>query len=271
MNYFLKGPVGQLCMLCALLSASTGFAQLEMSARIKSSRTVLYEPVILTLNVENTTPRAISLDGDQGLARLDVEIESTPGRRIRQVNVPLLSESVILPPREKVTLSINLTEAYELRETGPFTIRVRMDWDGKSFYSGKIFLDIVPGFEIAKRYGPASPGGGGSRLYRLLTLSRDRGEFVFLRIDDERAGICYGVLNLGRIVRAHSPRLEIDADANVQVLHQAAPAHFSLHIFTPNGRLVTRRTYSAEGTAVDLVQGPDGHLMVTGASASRSE
>ena len=245
-------------------------AQLSFNARLNTSRALLYEPVLLTLELRNETGRPVTL-GDGTGPMLSIDVESSPGRYMRQIAPHLLEEPLLLPPRTTVKHIINLTEAFQIRQTTPYTVRAYVTWDDVSFGSGVMFLDVVPGLELLRRRGPASADGAGRRLYRVVSLFRDRSEHAFLQIDDEQAGVCYGVIHLGRLVRLQPPKLEIDDEANVHVLHQAGPTQFLLHVYTPNGDRVLRKLYSAEGTQVDLVPEDDGQIRVSGAFSSRSD
>ena len=73
------------------------------------------------------------------------------------------------------------------------------------------------------------------RSYTLRTLNRDRREVVFLRINDDDRGMCYGVFELGAIVRMFEPKLQMDEVGNIHVLHQSGPWQFTHSVFTPHG------------------------------------
>ena len=126
------------------------------------------------------------------------------------------------------------------------------------------FLDVLPGLEIARLSAgvPAEPDA--TRLYTLRTLNRDRVEVMFLRIDDDDRGVCYGVFELGRIVRLYEPKLQVDETGNVHILHQSGPWQFTHSVFTPRGEPVLQEVYSGEGSAIGLKRGEGGQLAVDG-------
>lgn len=243
-------------------------AQLQVSCRLEPTRAVQYESVIATVRIQNNTGRIITLQDDTPGARLWMEIEKTPGRTMRQISPVVLGETLTIEPRQSVTHQINISQVYDLRNTGPYTVRARIDWAGESFASGKIYLDVVPGLEMQRMVGPVAPDGTGRRIYRLLSLNRERGEHLFLRIDDEAQGICYGVMHLGRMVRIQNPMMQVDASNNINVLHQAGPGRYVHHVFTPNGDPVRRRAYTSEDPGVSLTESRDGRVIVEGAASS---
>ncbi len=246
-------------------------AQIELSCRLDHSRVVRHEPVVATVRIQNNTAQTLRVSDDPGDVRLRFMIERSPGRLADRRDAPVIAEPRVIPPRRSETVRVVLSDAYDLRSTGPYTIRARMDWAGSSFASPAAYLDVVPGYEVTRMAAAAAPDGDAYRAYRILTLNRDRGEHVFLRIDDPSAGMSYGVIYLGRIVRQFRPQLETDDEFNVHVLHQTGPARFAHHTFTPRGRLVQRTFYSGEGAGVRFEVTPDGGVQVHGATASFSD
>lgn len=275
MEQLMKGTRFTFCFFLAVLglylSAPLSMAQIELTCRLEHSRVVQHESVRATVRIQNNTPHALRVSEQPGDVRLLFNIERSPGRLATRREVPLLEETLVIPPRRSETVQVILNEAYDVRSTGPYTIRARVDWQGTSFLSPGAFLDVVPGFELNRITAAASSDGSAYRTYRVLSLNRDRGEHVFLRIDDPSAGMTYGVIYLGRVVRQFKPRLDADGNFNVHVLHQSGPARFAHHVFTPNGRLVNRRFYTSDAGGVAFEQAPDGSISITGAAASFSE
>ncbi len=243
-------------------------AQIQVSCRVEPQRAVLHEPVIATVRVSNNTGQTITLRDDRPGARLWLSIEQSPGRPIRQTAPFLLGEPMVIPAHQSVTRRINITQSYDLRQTGPYTVRARVDWAGETFMSGNIYLDVVPGLEIDRLTGAAAEDGSGRRLYRLLTLNRERGEHLFLRIDDQEQGLCYGVIHLGRSLRSQGITMQLDASNRINVLHQSGPGRYLHHVVSPNGNVVTRRAYTSDEPGVSLSRGRDGRMIVDGATTS---
>ncbi len=252
-------------LVAALAMPAAG--QIEVGCRIEQSRLVQYEPIRVTVRIRNNSGEPLRFTGADRNAQLQFEVEQTPGRALPMRQASLITEPLVIAPRGQATRDVILTEHYDLRSTGPYTLRARVDWEGQGFVSPKVFADIVPGFEI-ERLISAAGAARSMRHYRLLTLNRDRGEHVFLRIDDEAEGICYGVIHLGRIIRTRTPMLRVDGDFNVHVLHQSGPGRYAHNVFNPEGRRVLRKTYMDEEQQAELSDTEDGRVIVTGASAS---
>lgn len=264
----MRFQIARLWAVTAAAVAVPATAQIEVGCRIEQSRLVQYEPMRVTVRIQNNSGGPLHFTGADRNARLQFEIEQTPGRVLPMRQPPVLKEPFVIPPRGHATRDVILTDHYDLRSTGPYTIRARVDWEGRGFVSPKVFADMVPGFEI-DRLIAAAPGAARSmRHYRLLTLNRDRGEHIFLRIDDEAEGICYGVIHLGRVIRTRKPMLRVDGDFNIHVLYQSGPGRYAHNVFSPEGRRIQRKTYMDEEQQAELSDAGDGRIIVTGASAS---
>jgi hypothetical protein len=242
-------------------------AQLDVSVRVDPARAVLHEPVIAHVRIRNQTAHEIELGAAESTDRFWMEIEREPGSLVASRDTPLLSAALVVPAGGTVTHRVNLPRHYDLRATGPYTVRAGVSWRGRGFLSSGVYLDLVPGLEMMRAAGPG-PDGSGMRLYRLLTLNRDRGEHLFLRIDDEEGRMSYGTIHLGRLLRLNPPQLIVDAHGHITILHQTAPGRYAYHRFSPDGRALLQRVYTSERHGVALELGEDGHYRVTGASAS---
>jgi len=251
-----------------LLMALPVMAQVEVGLRVTPDRAVLHEPIMATIRVVNQTGQTIILRDDTPGQRLWLDIESAPGRTIRPITRAIVGSPLEVPPRQSVSRQINITETYDIRVEGPYTVRARLDWDGEAYVSSRAFLDVAPGLEVARLVAAASDSTGDRRLYRLLTLNRDRGDHLFLRIDDPAAQICEAVLHLDRVIRVQPPRMQVDGAHQIHVLHQFGPGRYLHHVFTPNGQMVSRRVFTSEDPGVSLDYREDGQVVVSGATAN---
>jgi hypothetical protein len=248
------------CAIAALPAA----AQIDMQCRLENGRTVLFEPIIVSLDIVNNTGDTLDFSGAIPNAHLAFDVEQSPGVEVSPTGVPLFSQPVTIKPGDTFSGKLNLQATYKITDTGPYTITTRVEWGGKLFISPKLFLDVLPGLEIAKLVSGIPEDPNAVRSYTLRTLNRDRCEVLFLRINDDDNGMCYGVFNLGTIVRMFQPKLQVDEVGNVHVLHQSGPWQFTHSVFTPQGAPVVQDVYSAEGSTIDLKRAEDGQLAVQG-------
>jgi hypothetical protein len=253
-----------LSAVVCVLTALPASAQIDMQCSLENSRTVLFEPVVVSLSIVNNTGEILDFSGAVPNAHLAFDVERSPGVLVPPTGVPLFAQVVTVKPGETFSGKVNLQSAFKITDTGPYMITTRVEWGGKVFVSPKMFLDILPGFEIGKLVAGIPEDPNAVRSYTLRTLNRDRSEVVFLRINDDDAGTCYGVFELGTIVRTAAPKLQVDEVGCIHVLHQSSPGQFIHSVFTPHGDLVAQEVYSSDGSAIGLKRAEDGQLVVEG-------
>ena len=249
--------------LCAIVSFPA-LAQIDMKCRLQNGRTVLFEPVVISLDIINNTGELLDFSGAIPNAHLAFDIEQSPGVLVPSTGIPLFGQAVTIKPGDTFSGKVNLQAAYKITDTGPYTVTSRVEWGGKVFISPKLFLDVLPGLEISKLVAGIPEDPNAVRSYTLRTLNRDRSEVVFLRINDDDRELCYGVFELGTIVRLFEPKLLTDEVGNIHVLHQSGPWQFTHSVFTPHGDPVVQEVYSADGSTIELKRTEGGQIAVQG-------
>lgn len=253
-----------------ILLAATALApcvsrgQLEVTCRLAHERVVAFEPVTATLEVVNNTAETLRLSDAGPEGRVAFEIEQTPGIGVRRSGDAILSQPVVVEAGKTGKVTVDLRSYLPVGATGPYTVRSRVDWGGRSFRSASLFLDVLPGLEIAHLTAGVPGDARALRTYSLRTLNRERSDRVFLRIDDEDDAKCYGVFDLGSIVRVSAPSLQVDQEGNVHVLHQSGPQQFTHSAFTPRGEPVVQKVYASGTQDVHINRGEDGTVAVSG-------
>lgn len=253
----------------ALMTVALGIpplasGQIEVGCRLVANRVLLFEPIRATVRIANNTGHRLVFSGSRPNARLGFQIEQTPGLSVMPTSQPLLEGPLMLEPGEIRELEFNLLPKYLVRATGPYTIQARLEWNETAFLSPKVFLDVLPGFEVARFSAGLAGSAGGIRVFSLKTLTRDRMELLFLRVDDQATGQCLGVFNLGRIVRQFNPQIKADGLGHVHVLHQSSPWKFTHTEVTMDGIPVVARDFAAYDSEVHLERTPGGEVVVRG-------
>lgn len=237
--------------------------QVELSGRLENNVVLLFEPVVVNLRIRNRTSEPITV-GPRGDMMPVFYVERRPGYPLRKTGVQVEIPEITLQPHEQSTMSVDISLAFEIRETGPYTIHAGMRHGPDYYQTGHMLLEVVPGFEVA-RLEVGLPGGVRERReYRLLSLGRDNAMRLFIRVDDQQEGLCYGVHDLGRLLQNSEPILEADAAGRAHVLHRSGPAQFTHTIHEPNGRQVGKTLYSSGVRVARLEPTPDGDLEVRG-------
>ncbi len=257
-------------LLASALCAASARGQIDVNCSVAYPRVLQYEPITATLRIANRMGEPIELSGSGPDARVSFDVEESPGVLVEPTDQPVLARPIRIQPQDTAEVKVGLLSAYRIRRAGPYTITARVRWGGKVFISPKVFVDVLPGLEIEKLMS-GMPGGQGMRTYTLRTLNRDRSERVFLRIEDEDRNTCYGVYDLGRIVRLYKPKLAVDGLGHIHVLHQSGPWQYTHTEFTSDGRPVNQELYSSQGAMVRMDRGEDGVVSVDGAEPIQTE
>ena len=264
--------------------AACAGAQLTVTCRLEHDRVLQFEPIWATITVRNATgiPLRIRGEGTEAApdpgeepveeAVLEIGVESSPRDPLARRARPLLDEPVTIAPRQSASIVIDLVPLFVFRRQGPYTVEARLRWDDEVFIASRRFVDVLPGMVVSSYRAVLADPPGERRALSLRTLTRDRMEYLFLRIDDERADVCLGVFNLGTITRIFPPTLLVDASDRVHVLHQSAPARFTHSIIHADGVPVDMVFYNpAGGTRPALVEDEAGRVHPTGVRPYRGD
>jgi hypothetical protein len=241
-------------------AAASSRAQLEVSARLAHLQVLQYEPVIANLEVTNTSPIPMPVGGEGG-ASLSFRVEREAGRLVDSLGSDPGFEPFMVPPRQTVARDVNLGAAYDLRRTGSYTLSVLLEYRGNWSRSGKLFLDVVPGLvlhqqRVMTRSGP--------RTVSLRTQQRDRVQHLFCRIEDEQRQICFGVHDLGRLLRHDPQGILVDEEDRIHVLHQSSPSRYTHSVFAANGQPLRQEFVSKGRQVARLAFDEAGEVIVEG-------
>lgn len=248
--------------------ATTAGAQIDLRCRLVNSQVLLHESVPVEVTIANNSAQTIEFQSSKANAALAFEVERVPGVFVLPTGAPIFTNVVTLAPMSSVKETVDLVASYQIRNTGPYSVNGRLTWGDRVFVASKMFFDVLPGLEIDRVVAGVPGMPKAVRTYSLRTLNRDRSERLFLRIDDENDGQCYGVVSLGGVVRHYKPAMKVDGEGNVHVLHQAAPSLFRLHVITPYGLIASQEQYTGEGGQMRLSRGSAGDFKVEGGGES---
>lgn len=248
--------------LSACLVSTPVPGQIEVGVSVAPSRAVLYEPVEAAVVIRNNTGAVLTFGSGRDSARFFFELE-----RVKNELIPLRDRSLLLGGKQIVpagseTNVFSLTGLFDLQSRGVYKLRACVEWQATCFASAPVEFEILKGFEIARVIAgvPAEPGA--MRVYTLEYITKDSGEYAYLRIEDEQAKVVYGAHQLGQIVRVRKPELKIDEVGNVHVLFHGISMGFTHAAFTPYGVHLFSRHYPARKGAVALRSLPNGQVAI---------
>ena len=247
----------------ALLLAGAAQGQVDLGVRLPYAMTLTAEAVPVQVTIVNNLATPLKLGGPDKNAELMFDVLSGSDL-VARTAAPIVAEPMEIPPRRTLTLTLDLSRLYAIARQGPYKVAARLVAGGQDYTSSFSYLDIVPGLEIG-RLVAEPPGAPGTRyLYTLRTLSRQREEHLFVRVDNDTRGSVLGAFDLGSIVRVFPPQMIMDDLGRVHVLHQSAPGRFTHSIVDPEGPAVTGEYLSPRSSGIQLLIDEDGEVQVPG-------
>ena len=243
----------------AALAVQPAFAQIQFGGKFDHNRYLQYEPVTVNLTVVNKTAKTLILGEVGGETRIRFDVRDTAGHYI-QPRPGARAISMLVGAGQTVTTNVNVRDYCRLDSVGSFTVTPMLVTPSRTYLAPKTFLDIVSGAVVSEMVLDVD---GGLRSYSLRSCARDRRTDLFLRIDDRENGMCYGVHLLGNVLSFQKPRMEVDEDDRLHIVHQAHPSYLTHHVFSLNGSLIRRASYRRDGTD-DLLDDEDHMELMAG-------
>jgi len=216
-----------LCTVAALLPRLVA-AQVLMKLQIEHAQLVRYESVNAFISILNESPHQLTFGGKDG-ARLSFFIEHERDTSADRITQKPLAENVNIEPGTSLDILRDISRWYDLGPVGNYSIRAIIEWRGESYQSNRVRIDVVNGLPISSEKRTIWNEEEFVREFSLCYLAREGTERLFLSIDDKRAGISYGVFDLGGIIRLHPPVIRISREGNVRVLHQSGFGRYTLN------------------------------------------
>ena len=250
-----------LCLL--LLGVSWARAQVELTFQLPHHEALELEPLPAIVTLHNTGSQPLQREGDYVLT-FDVVNPAGVQTSLRAGQAPYAPAE--LAPDARLTFTNDLSLLYKIQQQGPYTVAARLTLRHRAIVSGREFLDIMPGSEIAFAEGVATDGS--ARRYSLRQLSRAKQSRLYFRVDDPEASLCYGVIDLGRQIPIRPPELRVDREGLVHILHLTGPAQFVHSVFGSNGEMVAQQTHPGDANAVRLVADEESGYRVDGVGIS---
>ena len=251
-------------LIGVLISFSeTTYAQFSIRFDTRHKRLVQYESVDAWVRIDNNTGSSLDLTGADQDVSLSIEVSRTPGVYMFVKHGPLFPAVVISPMNYK-KMTLDLLQHYDLRKTGPYTLRAKLNWGDSVFVSGKIYIDIVPGLKIDSLTLIVPGGGRSTRKCELRTLYREKSEHLFLSIADPSLSRNLGVFDLGPLVRLFTPVMLGDIDGHIHVLNQSGPWRYTHTVYTYNGAFVEQQFYRADVSRIGMETMANGMVRIVG-------
>ncbi len=210
-----------------LMSIAAHAQQFDVKLTLAYSTFVVGEPVVVQVDLLNATRERVDV-GKQGAGSV-LLVEITKGAAINEV-APFRKEPFVAPfmlkPGETAQHRLALDKWFSLEAEGRYMVRVVLVHCGMRYESVKKSFDVVPGMSLGGGVQMFVSHAQLKRQFKLVFWHRNQEDRLFLRIEDDPGGRIWDSIDLGTLMRATPPKLDISPEGEVTVIHRATQDAF---------------------------------------------
>lgn len=251
--------------LAFLLGTQILCAQMQVRLEIPRTLYIRYEPILVNVMVTNLSGRPMVLQDTEDTPWFGFLIETAKGRPISPRSSAFSGHTIAINPGETLRRRVNLTPLYALDDYGRHTVQAAV-YDASSgtfFRSAAVPIEITEG-RLLWQQKLGHPVEGTPRHVSLLAHRLSNSTGLYLRITNPDAPRVYCTHRLGPLVTHAQPKIEIDQNNELHILHMQAPKRFVYSHVGLNGEIRQRQAYEQTQTKPTLIKSPDGMIQVAG-------
>ncbi len=255
-----------LALLCAL--APSLHAQINVTLDIPRRLFVCYEPIVATVKITNMTGRDITLADKEPDKWFGFEIMNASDTPIPPIAADYHLQPLTIPSGQTVRRKVNLVNLYPVTDYGVYHIRALVyfsDMD-KYFASNPMPIEVTEGQTLWEQKVGIPQGQKDAGQYRTYTLLsfRNQDNILYVRIQDEGAGVVYGTYPLGRLIDGYPPEAQVDMLSQLHILQMVQPKEYLYTRIGPDGDLLGQQDYTDLKTRPRLDRTADGDVAIGG-------
>ncbi|MEI6034282.1 MAG: hypothetical protein WCS65_08410 [Verrucomicrobiae bacterium] len=261
-------------LFCLLLLAFplAAQAQVQVDISLKRNLYIRYEPILVTVTITNMTGGELALADSGPNKWFGLQIETLDGRPIPPTSGDYANQRVELGPQQKISRTVNIAPIFPISEFGGYRVKATVfsQQTNRFFTSPALNFDVTEGRVMwQKTVGvpDGSPGAGTTRTITLLAHRLTQSSYLYIRIEDGRAGTVFCTHQLGRFLVFANPNVMLDRQNKVHVLQTVAPKSYVYSLIGLNGEILDRKSYNELSTRPALRRGSDGGVVVIGGQA----
>lgn len=248
----------------------TARGQIEVDTRLSHRVYLQHEPVDAVTRVKSQIGQAVVFNATGNGPRFYYEVRDDDGIALPLRAEAASPETIMAAAQDVVLFTNDMIRLYAMGDPGQYTVQPCVDWMGKAYRGEKRHFEVVSGREVT-RISAVVPADQSLRTYKIFHINRGHQDHILLRIDDENAGVCFGVYPLGRSVSNEKPQLAVDSRAHAHLLFQSAPRLFTHAVYAPNGAAESVETFGADYSTVKLQSQPNGSIQAVGRRDTSSQ
>jgi len=260
-----------LLAIALLLAVSAAHAQINVGLEIKRRTFLRYEPVLVTVTMENLTGRDIILSDGEAPWFSFLVMHGEEKTILPPRNPDYKLEPLELKIGETLKRTVNLVDLYPITEYGLHRIRATIYAKplNQFFTSRTAGVDISEGRTLWKQtvgVPETMPNAGDNHEFSLLSTQGAQHQYLYCRVTDPGSGRVMGMYKLGHMIDGTMFDAKFDATNTLHVLHLVGPKTYSLTQISPNGEVHGQWTYDAPKYKPMLRRDGTGNLDIVGAT-----
>ena len=259
-----------LALLCA--GAPSLYAQIDVRMEIPRRLYICYEPIIATVTITNMTGRDLTLEDHPPDKWFSFEILNAGGLPIPPRAADYHLPPLTIPIGQTVKRKVNLVNLYPVTDYGVYHVRAAIYMAALDKY----FASPVTGIEVSEgqtlwQQTVGIPDGqqnaGQYRNYELLSFRQEKDNMLYVRIEDQDAGVVYATLPLGRLINGYDPEAQVDTQSQLHILEMVAPKEYLYTRLGPDAEMLGQQDYADLKTRPHLKKMADGNVGIAGGIA----
>jgi hypothetical protein len=260
-----------LLTLALLLAASAAHAQLNVGIEVKRRTYLRYEPLLVTVTLENLTGRDLLLSDGESPWFSFVVLHGEEKTILPPRNPDYKLDPLELKIGETVKRTVNLVDLYPVTEYGLHRIRATIYAKplNQYFTSKTAVVDISEGRTMWKQVvgvPDTMKNAGEMHEFSLLAAQGTSHQYLYCRVTDPATGRVFGMYRLGHLVDGTQFDAKFDATNTLHVLHLIGPKTYTLTQIGPNGEVHGQWIYDAPKYKPTLRRDATGNLDIVGAT-----
>jgi hypothetical protein len=215
------------------------------------------------VTVKNVSGKQVVLAerGSEALT-FSLEVKNSRGWLMDRTEAVMIEKPIVLKNQEQTEFLIYVNSAYTISKIDAYNVRARVAAGDYAHFSEKKYFDTYDGI-IDSKMTTSEP----DRTYTLRRITRaNKGQFLYLRIDDSQGKMNYGVQILDTMVPVFKPRMVMDGKGRVHTLHRKSPQQYCEVIMDADARLLERHYYRASFGEINFMRDEAGNIRVSGVS-----
>lgn len=226
-------------------------AQIQVELKLQHKSYLQFEQMIAVVKIYNDTSLTLTLDAEKTAqpSGLQFIVQKDMKEEVPKRNLLPMVDYLELKPGQSKEYMFDLNLWYTMQDAMRYAVHAQVYSGENKWNSNRLLIDVVNGLEITS-VSKAIPGYTDRiRKFTLKYLTRDKNEHLFLKADEEAAGLVF-VYPLGQLIRVQAPTLEVDRRGLVTVSHQAGRDRYVKSIFQSDEnsvRFVDQQYFDSQG------------------------